>query len=87
MQLFRGDFDGAVTMYHDQGQIAMKLHGFDNGVTVFAGLPAPVTTASHGTAYDIAGKGKAQSGAWENAYRTVCRMAANDMREKGGNLP
>ncbi|MDR1658580.1 MAG: 4-hydroxythreonine-4-phosphate dehydrogenase PdxA [Deltaproteobacteria bacterium] len=78
MKLFRGDFDGAVSMYHDQGQIAMKLQGFDNGVTVFAGLPAPVTTASHGTAYDIAGQGKAQSGAWEQAYRMAARMAANN---------
>jgi len=86
MQLFRGDFDGVVTMYHDQGQIAMKLRGFDNGVTVFAGLPAPVTTASHGTAYDIAGKGIAQAGAWKDAYRMVCRMAARNIKGKRGNL-
>lgn len=66
--LFRGDYDGAVTMYHDQGQIAMKLRGFGKGATVFGGLPAPVTTCSHGSAFDIAGTGTADSGSWEYAY-------------------
>ena len=46
-------------MYHDQGQIALKLMGFSRGVTVQGGLPIPVTTPAHGTAYDIAGQGKA----------------------------
>ena len=50
-----GAFDGIVTMYHDQGQIAMKLMGFERGVTVQGGLPIPITTPAHGTAYDIAG--------------------------------
>ena len=46
-------------MYHDQGQIAIKLLGFSRGVTVQGGLPIPITTPAHGTAYDIAGQGKA----------------------------
>ena len=46
-----GDYDAVVTMYHDQGQIAIKLLGFDKGVSVLAGLPLPVTTPAHGTAF------------------------------------
>ena len=42
----RGDFDAVVTMYHDQGQIAMKLMGFDKGVTLHGGLPVPVATCA-----------------------------------------
>jgi 4-hydroxythreonine-4-phosphate dehydrogenase len=71
-----GGYDGVVTMYHDQGQIAMKLMGFDRGVTVQGGLPMPITTPAHGTAYDIAGKGVANAGAMKNAYELACRMAS-----------
>ena len=52
-------FHGVVSMFHDQCQIAMKLLGFDRGVTVLAGLPFPVTTPAHGTAFDIVGQGNA----------------------------
>ena len=48
---------GVVSMYHDQGQVALKLMGFKRGVTVQGGLPLPITTPAHGTAFDIAGKG------------------------------
>jgi 4-hydroxythreonine-4-phosphate dehydrogenase len=72
-----GGYDGVVTMYHDQGQIAMKLMGFDRGVTVQGGLPMPITTPAHGTAYDIAGKGVANSGAMKNAFELACRMAVS----------
>ena len=65
----RGDFDAVVTMYHDQGQIAMKLMGFEKGVTLHGGLPAPVTTPAHGTAFDIAGKGIANVGPIREALR------------------
>ena len=70
-----GGYDGVVTMYHDQGQIAMKLMGFERGVTVQGGLPMPITTPAHGTAYDIAYKGVANSGAMRNAFDLACRMA------------
>ena len=53
----RGDYDAVLTMYHDQGQIAMKLMGFDRGVTLLGGFPFPICTPAHGTAYDIAGRG------------------------------
>lgn len=69
-----GGYDGVVTMYHDQGQIAMKLMGFERGVTVHGGLPVPIATPAHGTAYDIAGRGVATSGAMKNAFELACRM-------------
>jgi 4-hydroxy-L-threonine phosphate dehydrogenase PdxA len=70
-------YDGVVTMYHDQGQIAMKLLGFEKGVTVQGGLPVIITTPAHGTAYDIAGKGIANLGAMQNAFELACKMAQN----------
>lgn len=72
----RGDFDGVVTMYHDQGQIAMKLMGFERGVTVAGGLPAVITTPAHGTAFDIVGKGVADPGAMRAAFQIACEMAS-----------
>lgn len=63
-----GAFDAVVTMYHDQGQIAIKLLGFSRGVTLLGGLPMPVTTPAQGTAYDIAGKGVATPEALQRAF-------------------
>jgi len=77
----KGEFSGIVTMYHDQGQIAMKLLGFDRGVTVAGGLPVVITTPAHGTAHDIAGKGIADIGAFQAALRLATRMA---WASKGG---
>jgi 4-hydroxythreonine-4-phosphate dehydrogenase len=70
----RGEFSGIVTMYHDQGQIATKLLGFDRGVTVSGGHPIVITTPAHGTAHDIAGKGIADIGAFQAALRIAVRM-------------
>ena len=70
-----GRHDAVVTMYHDQGQIAMKLMGFERGVTVLGGLPIAITTPAHGTAYDIAGKGIANDTAMHRAFAIACRMA------------
>jgi 4-hydroxy-L-threonine phosphate dehydrogenase PdxA len=72
-----GGYDGVVTMYHDQGQIAMKLMGFEQGVTVHGGLPCPITTPAHGTAYDIVGMGKANPQAMTNAFDLAVRMGAS----------
>jgi 4-hydroxythreonine-4-phosphate dehydrogenase len=77
-----GGYDGVVTMYHDQGQIAMKLMGFERGVTVHGGLPIPITTPAHGTAYDIAGAGKANPGAMFNAFDLACRMGASQRQAR-----
>ncbi len=71
----RGDFDAVVSMYHDQGQIAMKLMGFDNGVTLHGGLPVPVATCASGTAFDIAGKGVANVEGLQQAFSLASRMA------------
>ena len=71
-----GQYQAIVTMYHDQGQIAIKLMGFSKGVTVQGGLPVPITTPAHGTAYDIAGKGVADVNATLNAFQIACRMGA-----------
>lgn len=71
-----GEYDGVVMMYHDQGQIATKLLGFNKGVTVTAGLKTVFTTPAHGTAYDIVGKGKADAGAMEHAFTLAARIAS-----------
>jgi 4-hydroxythreonine-4-phosphate dehydrogenase len=68
-----GRFDAVVTMYHDQGQIATKLLGFERGVTIHGGLPIPITTPAHGTAFDIAGKGVASVGAMREAFAAAVR--------------
>ena len=70
-----GDFDAVLTMYHDQGQIAMKLMGFDRGVTLIGGFPFPICTPAHGTAYEIAGKGIANLGATRAALSLAIKMA------------
>lgn len=72
-----GEIDAIVTMYHDQGQIALKLMGFDRGVTVQGGLPFPVATPAHGTAFDIAGKGIADPGAIAAAFAVARDMVSN----------
>jgi 4-hydroxy-L-threonine phosphate dehydrogenase PdxA len=64
-------------MYHDQGQIAIKLMGFERGVTVHGGLPIPITTPAHGTAYDLAGTGKATTQAMTNALMVATKMGAS----------
>ena len=79
----RGDFDAVLTMYHDQGQIAMKLMGFDRGVTLLGGFPFPICTPAHGTAYDIAWKGIANIGASRAAFLLAAKMAAKALAGKG----
>lgn len=54
-----GEFDGVLCLYHDQGLIPLKLLAFDTGVNVTLGLPFPRTSPDHGTAFDIAGTGRA----------------------------
>ncbi|HFM4084352.1 TPA: PdxA family protein [Escherichia coli] len=73
---FNHEYDAVVTLFHDQGQIATKLHSFDVGITVAAGLPFAITTPEHGTAFDIAGKGIAKTLATERAIAVAARMAS-----------
>ena len=70
-----GHYDAVVTMYHDQGQIAMKMMGFGRGVTVSGGLPIPITTPASGTAFDIVGQGIATAEGTRRAFFLVCKMA------------
>ena len=70
-----GLHDAVLTMYHDQGQIAMKLIGFDRGITLIGGYPFPITTPAHGTAFDIAGQGIANPGAAKRAIEIGAEMA------------
>ncbi len=86
VRAMKGAFDAVLTMYHDQGQIAMKLVGFDKGVTMMGGLPFPVCTPAHGTAYDIAGQGIANVGATREALLLAARMAARNLAEKNETI-
>lgn len=76
----KGEFDMVLTMYHDQGQIAMKLMGFERGVTFLGGYKVPICTPAHGTAYDIAGRGSADVNATRNALLLAAEMANHGMR-------
>ena len=76
------EVDAVVTMYHDQGQVAMKLMGFARGVTVHGGLPVVVTTPAHGTAFDIVGKGIANPNAITRVFQVACRMAVSTMKDQ-----
>jgi 4-hydroxythreonine-4-phosphate dehydrogenase len=71
----RGEFDGVVAMYHDQGHIPFKMTEFDLGVNVTVGLPIIRTSVDHGTAYDIAGKGVADATNMRQAIRLAADMA------------
>lgn len=77
-----GHYDAVVTMYHDQGQIAIKLLGFEEGVSVLAGLPLPMTTPAHGTAFDIAGQNSANLKPTRNAYEMVVEMARRNLAKE-----
>ena len=70
-----GDWDLVVAMYHDQGLIPVKLLGWDKAVNVTVGLPIVRTSPDHGTAFDIAGQGKASEGSMKAAIELAVRLA------------
>lgn len=70
----RGEFDAVVCMYHDQGHIPMKLLDFEGGVNITLGLPIIRTSVDHGTAFDIAYKGKASTKSLISAIRFALKM-------------
>lgn len=86
LRAMKEGFHAVLTMYHDQGQIAMKLMGFDRGVTMLGGLPFPVCTPAHGTAYDIAEKGIANPRASEEALLLAARMAGRSRPPSGTTI-
>jgi 4-hydroxythreonine-4-phosphate dehydrogenase len=71
----KGDFDLIVAMYHDQGHGAVKAVAFDTGVNITAGLPVLRTSVDHGTAFDIAGTGKADERSMLEALRQAAALA------------
>ncbi len=71
----RGDYDAVVCMYHDQGLIPLKLLHFDDGVNVTLGLPIIRTSVDHGTAYNLAGTGRASEASMAAAIRMAAGMA------------
>jgi len=74
-------YNGVISMYHDQGQIATKIMGFEKGVTIHGGMPMPIATCAHGTAFDIAGKGIAKHIAIKNAFLIVTKIALNKRKD------
>ena len=71
-----GEFDAVLCMYHDQGLIPLKLLGFHDGVNVTLGLPFVRTSPDHGTAYEIAGTGKARPDSFLSAIRLAADLIA-----------
>jgi 4-hydroxythreonine-4-phosphate dehydrogenase len=72
---FRGDYDAVVAMYHDQGLVPLKMIGFESGVNWTLGLPFIRTSPDHGTAYDIAGQGRANPSSMLAALRLAKQLA------------
>jgi 4-hydroxythreonine-4-phosphate dehydrogenase len=75
LRAVKGEFDIVVAMYHDQGHIPMKVLAFDSGVNVSIGLPIVRTSVDHGTAFDIAGTGKASEESMLAAIDVAVKMA------------
>lgn len=72
---YHGRYHGLVAMYHDQGLPPLKMIAFDSGVNITLGLPFVRTSPDHGTAFDLAGSGKAQAGSMISAIETAIKLA------------
>jgi 4-hydroxythreonine-4-phosphate dehydrogenase len=81
---YRGDYDAVVAMYHDQGLVPLKMVAFDSGVNWTLGLPFVRTSPDHGTAYDIAGQGKANPSSMRAAIRLAKQLTQR--QAKNGNF-
>ena len=75
VKAMRGEFDAVLAPYHDVGMTAVKVAGFGRGVNVTLGLPFIRTAPDHGTAFDIAGTGKADAGSMRAALDLAARLA------------
>jgi 4-hydroxythreonine-4-phosphate dehydrogenase len=78
----RGEYDAVVCMYHDQGLIPLKLHHFFGGVALTLGPPFIRTSVDHGTAFDIAGTGKADASSMKQAIILAARLARRRMARR-----
>ena len=76
LRAHRGEFDAVIACYHDQGLIPVKLLAFGQAVNVTLGLPIVRTSVDHGTAFDIAGTGRADPGSMIEAVCLAARLAA-----------
>mgnify|MGYP003328670610 CR=1 FL=1 len=81
-QAIRGQFDVVIAMYHDQGHIPVKVHGFEESVTINLGLPFIRTSVDHGTAFDIAGQGVVNHVSMVRAIETAAQLVSKEL----GNL-
>ena len=79
-------YDSVLSMYHDQGQIALKLLGFERGVTILGGS-IPIATPAHGTAYDIVGRGVADPSATIKAFETLLVLSAGKRAWSAAHKP
>ena len=77
MRAIRGEWDAVVAMYHDQGNIPIKMIGFGNVVNITLGLPIVRTSVDHGTAFDIAGEGIANETSLISALTAAAHLAKN----------
>ena len=83
LRAMRGEFDAVLAPYHDVGMTAIKVASFGRGVNVTLGLPFPRTSPDHGTAFDIAGTGKADASSMRAALELAGELASK-RRERGG---
>ena len=70
-----GEFDAIVAMYHDQGHIAIKMMGMHRAVNITLGLPIVRTSVAHGTAFDLAWQGKAETTGMVEAIQVAAKLA------------
>jgi 4-hydroxythreonine-4-phosphate dehydrogenase len=73
----QGEFDAVIACYHDQGLIPMKMAAFGKAVNVTLGLPIIRTSVDHGTAFDIAGTGRADPGSMIEAVKLAGHLAGS----------
>lgn len=76
VRAMHGEFDAVVAMFHDQGHIPVKVHGFEESVSIALGLPIVRTSVDHGTAFDIAGTGRADAQSMAEAIAVAARICA-----------
>ena len=74
-----GEFDSVLAMYHDQGHIAIKMHNFEDSVTVTMGIPFVRTSVDHGTAFDIAGRGVAHHNSLVKAIEAAVQLVTHSL--------
>ena len=78
LKAIAGIYDVVLCMYHDQGHIPIKVHGFEESVAINLGLPLVRTSVDHGTAFDIAGKGIAQATSMVEAIKLAASVGSGE---------